>query len=172
MNILKSELGDFYTLDGEQYKGLYYIEKGTNIAYTYSENTKKRKVLVPYYVYNTETFRMRSNVKGGYRSPIPFKPSPTDYDYKYGYITRYFLQKRTSPQNTIIEVSEDDYSALSPSPSPTDISDKVYNNISIDWVIVGNEGYVTDSNKKLLENAEKSFRGIKNYLSNLLEFYK
>lgn len=172
MDILQSKLGDFYTLDGQPYKGSYYIEKGTNIAYTYSPNTKKRKVLVPYYVHNTETVRMRNSIKGGYKSPTSYKPSPTDYDYRYGYIVRYFLQKRTSPQNSIVEVSENDFQSVSPNPSSTKIDERSYNSLELFWTIAGNKSYVAKANNTALDKAEKLFPGIKNFLPNLLEYYK
>ena len=172
MDILQSKLGDFYTLDGKPYKGAYYIEKGTNIAYTYSPKTKKRKVLVPYYVHNTETVRMRTSIKGGYKSPTSYKPSPTDYDYRYGYIIRYFLQKRTSPQNSIVEVSENDFQSVSPNPSYTKIDEKSYNSLELLWTITGNKKYVSNANRLALISSEKLFPGIKNFLPNLLEYYK
>lgn len=172
MNILQSKLGEFYTLDGNPYKGPYYVEEATNIAYTYSANTKKRKVLVPYYVHNTETVRMRNSIKGGYKSPSSYKPTPTDYDYRYGYILRYFLQKRTSPENSILEVSEEDFNSVSPNPSSTKIDERSYNSLELLWTITGNKSYVANSNKIILDKSENIFPGIKKFLPNLLEYYK
>lgn len=163
---------EFYTLDGLEYKGYYYIDSKNNVAHTYTKGVKYGKVLVPRHTFNTETARLRSKVKGGSMSPIPILPSPTDYDYTNKAIIRYFVQKKNSPLNTIIEIDETQYNKVRLAESNSFINSNIYNSLSIEWRIAGNEDYVYNSNKKIVEESESSFKGIKNFIKNYLQFYK
>lgn len=172
MTVFETKGGEFYTLEGNPYKGLYYIERNTNTAYTYIENTKNRKVLVPNYVFNTETYRLRNQIKGGHASPTPFLPTPSTYDYSIGFIERYFIQKRTSPIKSIMEINSDEFNNISANPSNNNISSYIYNAVGISWYISGNIDYVTNYNKKQVMEGEKNFRGLASYIGNYSQFYK
>ena len=172
MTIFETKGGEFYTLEGNPYKGLYYIERKTNTAYAYFENTKNRKVLVPNYVFNTETYRLRNQIKGGHSSPTPFKPSPSTYDYNIGFIERYFIQKRTLPAKSIMEIDSEQFNNISSNPSNNNISSHIYNAVSISWFISGNIDYVMSYNKRQVMEAEKNFKGLASYIVDYIEFYK
>lgn len=172
MTVFETKGGEFYTLEGSPYKGLYYVERKTNTAYTYSDITKDRKVLVPNYVFNTENYRLKGQIKGGYASPTPYKPTLTSYDYGIGFIDRYFIQKRTLAEKTVMEINLEQFNNISTNPSNNNISSYIYNAIGISWYISGNIEYVINYNKKQVIDAEKTFKGILNYIQDYTEFHK
>lgn len=170
--IKKTEGSEFYTLDGIEFKGFYYVDTKTNIAYVYDEFSKTTKILVPKHTFDTETVRLRTNIKGGMSSPVSYKPTLSDYSYSVGEISRYFVQKRNSPMNTITEIDYDQFIRIKNKNSKNYIDSKIYNSIDILWRISGNKDYVSFFNTKQIEDAEKTFKGLKNFLKNVLEFYR
>lgn len=171
-NVKKTNGGEFYTLDGREYKGLYIVDAKKNIAYIYRENTKKLDILVPKSIFNTETVRMRLNTYGGYASPQPFSPILTSFDYSVGKVNRYFVQKRTSPRTSIVEIDAKQFSMVRNSQSIKYINSRMYNKVMVPWLISGNERYVEHTNKKTIETLSKQFLGLDVYLKNYKQFYK
>ena len=171
-NVRKTNGLEFYTLDGLEYRGFYYIDSTTNVAYVYNEQSNVNQILVPRHTFNTETVRLRNKVKGGNMSPKPFVPTISDYDYTVGFIKRYFIQKRSSPLSTIMEIDQNQFSKVKPNNSKNFISSKVYKTVSIEWYISGNRNYVSNFNIRQIEQSESEFSGLKNYLRNPLEFYR
>ena len=137
-NVRKTNGLEFYTLDGLEYRGFYYIDSTTNVAYVYNEQSNVNQILVPRHTFNTETVRLRNKVKGGNMSPKPFVPTISDYDYTVGFIKRYFIQKRSSPLNTIMEINQQQYSKVRGNTSKSFISSNLYRAVSIEWRIAGN----------------------------------
>ena len=171
-NIKKTDGLEFYTLDGLEYRGFYYVDSKTNVAYVYNKDTNANQILVPRHTFNTETVRLRNKVKGGNMSPKPYTPIISEYDYSVGAINRYFVQKRSSPLNTIMEIDQVQYSKVKANTSKSYISSKLYRSIAIEWRIAGNRDYVFNSNMRKIEESELDFKGLKNYLKNPLEFYR
>ena len=103
--------------------------------------------------------------------PVYFKPSPSIKDYSKGYIYRYFVQKINNL--TITEVDKDKYNQ---------ISSQLYNKLTIRWTITGSKENVynnkilerigvKEQNIKTLSNGNTKMRGLKNYITNPLEFW-
>ena len=91
-------------------------------------------------------------------------PSPTEKDYKRGYIKRYFIQRANDSNSTIYEVSKDFFSSIS--------SNSLFLNTSLDWRIVGEDSDVKKSNSESIRIASHRMKKLKLYLPNLLQFKK
>jgi hypothetical protein len=170
--VKKTEGSEYYTLEGIEYKGYYYINTKNNIAYVYDELNKATKILVPKHTYDTETVRLRSKVKGGTSTPVLYRPEISNYTYTVGKIKRYFVQKRNSPENTIIEIDLAQYNKINSEYSSDAIDRNIYKGIILEWLISGNEDFVKMKNQRTIDELEKNFKGISRYLKNPLEFYK
>lgn len=94
----------------------------------------------------------------------PIIPSPTDTDYKKGYITRYFAQKVNDKTAPIIEVNSKGYSNYNNNP--------FYITTSLDWVIVGDVSVVESFNSKSIKFSSQKMKAIQFYLQNLTQFIK
>lgn len=89
----------------------------------------------------------------------------TDYDYELGYITRYFFKQKNVSNSVIVESLKKDWSKSKFNP--------LYNNISIDWRIIGKQSVIEEENLKTIIEADKIMLGIKHLLEkNLLEYVK
>jgi hypothetical protein len=95
---------------------------------------------------------------------IPYIPSPTDTDYKRGYITRYFIQKANDSKSFIYEISSSNYNKFAISP--------FYTQVPLDWRILGTDDEIRNSNMKSLKIAQTKIPSIQLYLPNLLQFRK
>lgn len=111
--------------------------------------------------------------------PIPFTPKPTDTDYKKGKITRYFARQRNGTKFKIMEIDQKTYDNLSNNRGGLNTS--LWKVISIFWQISGplndqkvngirTRAGIIDTNQRVLNNAEKNFIGIKQYLTDLKQF--
>ena len=95
---------------------------------------------------------------------ISFVPSPSESDYKKGYITRYFIQKANDSNSLIYEVSKDSY--------PNFISNLLFVNTTLDWRIVGDDTDIKKSNSESVRLASQKMNKLQLYLPNLLQFKK
>jgi len=93
-----------------------------------------------------------------------FVPSPTETDYKKGYITRYFIQKANDKASYIYEISNVDYSKFAFSP--------FFTQILLDWRIIGTDEEIKQSNFISVKNCIPKMPSIHLYLPNLLQFRK
>lgn len=91
-------------------------------------------------------------------------PSPTENDYKKGYITRYFSQKANDSSSYVFEIDKDEYSNL--------ITNPFYVSVKLNWRIVGTVEQVRESNSKSVLLASKTIKSITLYLPNTFQFYK
>jgi hypothetical protein len=105
-------------------------------------------------------------------APVPYYPSPLKSDYDKGYVIRYFV-KRINQQGYVTEVSEQEYNSIKNGTADYDIS--MYQAIGLFWKLTGplNQKRVSqydirtgiiDTNKRLVEDANKSFLGIKEFI--------
>lgn len=104
--------------------------------------------------------------------PTSFIPSPSDNDYRIGYIDRYIVCRVN--MNQIIEVSKDVYDT---------ITDPIFAKYSFKWKITGTltnkydgrvllqEG-VIDYNKKQIDTLSPKVAGIRQIFNNYTQFYK
>lgn len=111
--------------------------------------------------------------------PTPYTPKPTPEDYKKGKITRYFARQRNGTQFKIMEIDQTTYDNLSNNRG--NLNTSLWKVISIFWQISGplrdqkinnirTRAGIIDTNQRVLDNAEKNFIGIKQYLTNLTQF--
>lgn len=118
--------------------------------------------------------------KFGSEHPQKYKPSPTQRDYQRGFIKRYFAQKKNKT-NQITEINRSQY--LSHPNMLTGLNARLYRVFEIDWKISGvrNDIYngkvpveigVEDTNKNIIEIAERQYTGISDYLDDPLEFWE
>ena len=104
--------------------------------------------------------------------PNTFLPTPTDKDYKVGYIERYIVSKIN--YNEITEVSSDVYGKM---------DSNFFKKAKFKWKITGvlNNKYdgkmlleqgVIEFNKKQVEQINTIIRGVNDVFSNITQFYK
>ena len=189
----KTNPGQFTTSDGKPYSGVYYItfdgkaftgNGPTDPASRQLLTVPKFENLNPTISYSRDSIRYRtlnSTIIPNLVNPVPFTPSPTDEDYKAGKITRYLARQRNSTTFKIMEIDKATYNSFI-NVNTTEIY-ALWKPISIFWQISGplyNERInnittragIIDTNQRVLDNAEKNFIGIKQYLTNLTQFSK
>ena len=115
---------------------------------------------------NLDRYNQIAKVDSDYNAGYPkaHLPSPAEYDYKNGYITRYFAQKSNDSTSPIVEINYKNYTFYATNP--------FYMVVSLDWVIVGNEAEVKEKNKKSILYASKKMKAIPLYLQNPIQFLK
>jgi len=89
-------------------------------------------------------------------------PTPSDIDYKNGFIVRYFAQKTNDKSGYIYELNETSNLALSFNP--------FYTTISIRWKISGTDDEIKESNFKSVQIGMKKIPLLIKYLPNYLQF--
>lgn len=107
-----------------------------------------------------------------YISPISYQPLPTSDDYKIGKIQRFFVQKRNSPDNTIIEIDSKQFNSINTQNNPG-INGVLWNKLIIDWII--SKIPYTDTtilNGYTIQKSLPSFPSLNSFIQNLNEFYK
>jgi hypothetical protein len=91
-----------------------------------------------------------------------FCPSPTDTDYKKGFILRYFAQKTNDKNGYIYELNESSNLALLLNP--------FYTTVSIRWRIIGTDEEIKQSNFNSVKLGSKRIPLLIKYLPNYLQF--
>ena len=91
-------------------------------------------------------------------------PTPTDGDYKVGYIQRYFTQKSNDDSSYIYEINERQFERLLQSP--------FYKTVELYWKISGDREEVREMNRKSLKYSSKDMKSLPLYLPNHLQFHK
>lgn len=180
--------GEFFLPDGKAYSGRYYLTfdgkaftgtdpiTGTNILLTKSEQeeTFPRKPQSRAVAAAVETFTQGATIATSTElgQLTPYYPIPLESDYARGYFTRYFAKQLTGP-GYIIEISENDWSNLEN--GLTEQSVLAYEVTSMFWQLTGPEntkrisqyqvqGGVFDTNKRVTEAKEATFKGIISYI--------
>jgi hypothetical protein len=188
----KANPGEFTLSNGVDYTGPYYTTfdgKSFTGANPYTPNSNsliKSKPIIADLEFINPTFDEYNQLKPSNLSlslidPSPFTPKPTDEDYRKGKITRYFARQRNGTQFKIMEINQTTFDNLSNNRGGLNYS--LWKVISIFWQIsgplrdqrVGNirtRAGIIDTNQRVLNNAEKDFIGIKQYLTNLQQFTK
>jgi hypothetical protein len=91
-------------------------------------------------------------------------PTPTDLDYKRGYITRYFCQRANDTNGIVYEIDHKTFSNLS--------QNSFYTIVDLDWKIIGTDDEIKEANMKSVNRASKKLLSIQLYLPYLLQFKK
>ena len=107
-----------------------------------------------------------------YNPPVSFSPIPTADDYKRNKIERFFVQKRNSPMNTIMEIDQFQHQTINVKNNPG-INGVIYNSVRIDWII----SKIPATDAEYLNNWEiqknlVNFPYLNLILTDNLEFYK
>ena len=185
----KANPGEFTLINGKEYSGPYYTTfdgKSFTGANPYTPNSKLL-VPVPPKVADLEFInppfdeynQLKPSNLSQLTDPTPFTPKPTPEDYKRGKITRYFARQRNGTQFKIMEINQTSYDSLSNNRGG--LNSSLWKVISIFWQISGplrdvrvnnirTRAGIIDTNQRVLNNAEKDFIGIKQYLSDLQQF--
>lgn len=181
--------GQFTTPDGADYTGPYYTtftgESFTGISPNEGSSTPLLTYIPPnsgFINATAESYKqLNSSVDVNLIDPTPFTPRPTEEDYKVGRITRYIARQKGGTQFRVMEIDKNTFDNLTKQRG--DINYSVWRAISIQWQISGPlydelvngikvRPGIIDTNEKILNQAEKNFIGIKQYLSNPTQFAK
>ena len=192
-NNLFTNGGEFTDINGQPYRGPYHELFNGSI---YSGNTPldpTKKLLSriprdesPNQVVNTPTNLQYSTLRPQNqelfeygKNPSAFIPQPKGKDYQRGQIERYFAKKRNETPSRILEINQSTYNDIITQSGEYNYA--LWQVVKIFWKISGPlndtrnpNGVVTagivDTNERLVNFTNKEFRGIKEYLSNLIQF--
>jgi hypothetical protein len=185
--------GQEYSLNGQPYTGKYYTtfdgKAFTGANPIVGSNQLLQKIPVPTKAFNSDVLNLPNDAKSRLENTTKsnivsltenqLKDQPTPYhlkliedDYKKGYIIRYFTKKVNSP-GYVIEISPFEYAMIQNGTVPYDVS--FWQILEIFWKLTGplNRKVVSeyniragiiDTNKRLIENANKTFLGIKEFI--------
>ena len=192
--------GNEFTVNGKQYVGAYY-KTFNGKAYAGKNPVEgSSKELTPALLTSLENLPTNTRSEGGivlndstkqyiinpnvknteiFNIPPQYYPQPTDADYAKGYIMRYFAKKRNDI-GYVIEISKDTYLSLQSKNSEYDYI--TYQAIDLFWQITGplkdtreNRQYkisgIIDTNKRLVQTKDKSFRGLIEYIGEKYDKY-
>lgn len=178
--------GEFFLPDGKSYNGRYYLTfdgkaftgvnplLGTNVLLVKSEQEevlpRRPAGRIEAVQAATQGATIATSVELG--QLVPYYPIPLESDYARGYFTRYFAKQLTGP-GYILEISENDWSNLEN--GLTEQTVLAYEVTSMFWQLTGPlnnkrisqyqiQGGVFDTNKRVTEAKEPSFRGIISYI--------
>lgn len=90
--------------------------------------------------------------------------SPTENDYKIGYIQRYFIQKRSDESAFIYEVGKLYFSNI--------LNNPFFKGVVVKWKISGKREEVMEMNKKSIKYSSTNMKTLSLYLPNYLQFHK
>ena len=91
-------------------------------------------------------------------------PTPTEFDYKRGFIERYFVQKVNDSDSFIYEVDSKSYGGI--------IKSSFYRYVKLKWKISGDADKARESNKTSIRLASSNMKAIALYLPNYLQFHQ
>jgi hypothetical protein len=179
--------GQFTTPDGKDYTGPFYTtfngESFTGVDPSKGSSTPLTTYIPPNSGFKdvaVESYKqLNSSVNVNLVDPTPFTPIPTEADYKAGRITRYIARQKGGTQFRVMEIDKTTFDNLTKQRG--DLNYSVWRAISIQWQISGPlhdelvngikiRPGIIDTNEKILNQAEKNFIGIKQYLSNPTQF--
>jgi len=125
---------------------------------------------------NKKYNKVRTNILSHPKRINAFVPSPTEDDYKKGYITRFFVQKTNDKESPIYEVASSNFRKYT--------NNQSYKGVTLRWRIKGplnmvfnDRNEITDkgvkeSNRISIQISSSKIDNLKLYLPNLLQFYK
>lgn len=185
--------GSEFLLNGRPYSGKYYqtydnryFTGDSPISGKNQELLKNPTYLDAIYLNSgnfTNSFKKQLANQTNLKLPLPgivnFKGEPTSYfpiaiesDYEKGFINRYFVKKVNTP-GYVKEISQIEYASIENGTVPYDVS--MYQVLELFWKLTGplNQKRISqydiragiiDTNKRLVENANKTFLGIKEFI--------
>lgn len=166
---------EFVFLDGTDYVGSYHVlPNGQRFTGFQPESTSME--LIVKRIESTPDLLRYNQINdlsvSQYLPPISFQPNPSTEDYRLGKIQRFFIQKRNSPLNTIMEISAEQFNSINTQNNPG-INGIIYNSTGFEWIIskipIQDAQYL---NQRTLAKYEILFPYIGKFIVNPLEFYK
>lgn len=166
---------EFVLVDGSIYTGPYHILPNAQ-RFTGFQPEASSVEIFELRLNPTDDILRYNQITGNeinrYITPNPYYPVPSADDYRLGWIERFFIQKRTSPVNTIMEIDSTQYNSINVQNSPG-VNGILWNRLRVEWKISkfpsADANYL---NLLSLSRAESTFPGISAYLTNGLEFYR
>lgn len=165
---------EFVISTGEVYIGPYHILPTGQRFSGFQPEVKSIELFELRLNPTADILRYNQITDGGinrYSTPNPYYPSPSLDDYKRGWIERFFIQKRTSPINTIMEIDSQQFNQINTQNNPG-INGILWNKLRIEWKISkipsADANYL---NLLSIQISEPKFTGISAYITNGLEFY-
>ena len=108
--------------------------------------------------------------------PQTIVPAPTETDYQFGFIRRYFCQKVSDRNGFVFEISSEVYNELKSSPfwKVSDLKWRISGPILATYQSTGevDDMGVRASNQSSLRNVGSVITNIALYLPNLLQFHR
>lgn len=166
---------EFALNDGTIYVGSYHILPN-NQRFTEFQPNGKSVELFELRLNPTQDILRYNQITGNainkYIAPISFQPNPSLDDYKKGRIERFFIQKRNSSLNTIIEIDSNQFNSINTLNNPG-INGVIWNKLKINWIIskIPKEDAFYLNQQQLIRNSI-NFPGIGIFITNPLEFYR
>ena len=186
--------GEFTTTNGKPYKGYYHQLFDGAVSSGKTPNSPDSQPLITNYsTDNPNNYIVPTQENIDYASlqpvnqelysssgdPLPYFPIITGKDYQRGQIIRYFAKKRNIEPPQIREITKDAFIDLNATSGKFNYA--LWTVTSVFWKISGplrdslnkngvKTSGIIDTNRRLVENANKDFRGIRQYLSNLIQF--
>lgn len=172
---------EWQTLDGVEYIGPYHRYTDGTVLTESVYSPLLSKNLEPYKeaVTSNSTIYDTLRPRVDYISPYYAAPVPTKEDFTNGLMFRYLLRPRNDKtSSSIIEIDKTQFDSWKV--PKTGISEVLYDAIQIEWKLTGPEYDVDvnglkvygvrDTNFRILNLYEPVFSGVRNYLSNLVEY--
>lgn len=170
-----AKLGEFTYTDGVDYEGLYHVLPNGEAYSGDIPSDYSKKLFIKSYGISESVLKYNRN-KGieisKFIDPEYYYPIVMLEDRLAGKIYRYFVQKRSNPVNTITEIDYTQYSSINYTNFPG-INSTIWNSLVVEWIIGSDISDIAlQSNRNSVLRAEKTFKGISQYLTNYLEFYQ
>lgn len=180
-----------FLLDGKPYSGKYYQTfdgqyfTGPNPIFGPNEQLVPKSIVqdspgfTQISIYGKQVNQSSEKKGSNLGAPTSYFPYPTTQDYSKGYFMRYFL-KKVNQSGYITEVSPSEYGQFKNGLVNYDVS--MYLSAELMWKITGPiktvrlsqydiRAGIVDTNQRLVENLEKTFIGIKEFINFEYEKY-
>lgn len=152
-----------YLATRQPYTGYYFSTTDGKYFTGKTNNSSAREIIKA--TQSTNTYLVQP--------PSYYLPNPNDEDYEKGFITRYIIKRVNSGEDTIKEVSKQEYERLKNNP--------LYNRVELEWKITGrvsddlsNMLYpiygVSSTNRMKINQLESKIPGISKVFKNYTEF--
>lgn len=168
-----SKGGEYVLENGTEYIGPYHILPNGWVYTGFIPHSKSTDLYNINTILNHDSKYLElTDIKtNNYISPKYITPNPSLEDYNNGFFIRYFVQKRANPINSILEIDHDQATSINKINGPG-INGTIWNSVHFNWLIRGTMQTIITGNQMTLYTAERQFKGISNYIKNLIEFIK
>ena len=186
--------GEYIDSQGNLYEGPYHELFSGEVYSGTTPNSPNKKPLFPNSNLQPKSSQQISSIIGNqYNSlnpvnqdlykfgadPESYYPTPTGEDYRRGTITRYFAKRRNAQPLEIREITQTAFNSISTQDGQYNYA--IWEVISLFWKISGplrdsKDQYgvlkagIVNTNERLRDQANQQIRGIKGYLSDLIQF--